>query len=146
MPTYFPISAVPAIQASASDLLQLSWRLGKRGNGDGIVADFIIPNDEKSALRAAFDNTIMLRVLDEMYLSTEEDAEKEGLIPEHFAYRVENAKFWRDQSTVLKVGPEKATHYRLVTGWTCLDVLAFDQPRFSVIPRPEGYSSGWRDD
>jgi hypothetical protein len=69
-----------------------------------------------------------------MPLSTEtEDTPNEGLVSEHFAYRVEGSSFWRSQSEALKTVHAKARHYRFITGWTCLDVIADIAPVMTVV-------------
>jgi hypothetical protein len=68
-----------------------------------------------------------------MPLGTEEQAPDEGLVPEHFAYRVIGGSFWEFQSDALKLIFKSAEHFRFVTGWTCLDVIANSAPLISVI-------------
>jgi len=71
-----------------------------------------------------------------MPLSTEEDdTPNEGLVAEHFAYRLEGAAFVRLQSWAWKEVNAPVTHYQFVTGWTCLDVLTAATPAFAVIRR-----------
>ena len=72
-----------------------------------------------------------------MPLSTEEDdSPNEGLVSEHFAYRLEGAAFARLQSAAWKGVNAPVTHYQFVTGWACLDVLRSATPAFSVVRRP----------
>lgn len=79
---------------------------------------------------------MIIRILDEMPLSTEhENTPREGNIPHHFAYRVEGATFETTQSETWKFAQHPATHYRFVTGWTCLDVLSSKEPTFRVVKR-----------
>nr|WP_246728192.1 hypothetical protein [Mesorhizobium japonicum] len=107
-----------------------------RWTDDAVVADFIIPGDEHHALRVLFTNQVIIRILDEMPLNTEsESTPKEGLVPHHFAYRVEEATFETTQSQTWKFTQHPATHYRFVTGWTCLDVLSAKEPTFQVVKR-----------
>jgi hypothetical protein len=68
-----------------------------------------------------------------MPLSTEfESTPNEGLVSEHFAYRVEGAQFWKMQSEALKATSKNAEHYRFITGWDCLDVIAASAPVITV--------------
>jgi hypothetical protein len=130
MPIYKPINAGVSIKASASDLLAFQWQT------NGIVADFVIPNDEAQMLRVSFDRPCIVRLLDEMPLSTEDDeTPNEGLVPEHFAYRLEGARFANLQSASWKEISGPVTHYQFVTGWTCMDVLTGSSPTFSIIAR-----------
>ena len=130
MPIYKPINAGVSIKASASDLLAFQWET------NGIVADFVIPNDEVQMLRVSFDRPCIVRLLDEMPLSTEDDeTPKEGLVPEHFAYRLEGARFANLQSSSWKEISGPVTHYQFVTGWACMDVLTGSSPTFSIIAR-----------
>ncbi len=130
MPRYSPIDAGVPLQASRSDLASLHW------STNGIAADFVLPDDEAHLLRVSFDRQCIIRVLDEMPLSTEEDdTTNEGLVSEHFAYRLEGAAFARLQSGAWKEVNAPVTHYQFVTGWACLDVLTAATPVFAVVRR-----------
>ncbi|WP_206073839.1 hypothetical protein [Mesorhizobium sophorae] len=120
----------PEIDCVQSDLLEFRW------TDDAVVADFIIPGDEHHVLRVLFTNPVIIRILDEMPLSTEDESTpKEGNVPHHFAYRVEGAVFETTQSETWKFTQQPATHYRFLTGWTCLDVLSAKEPTFQVVKR-----------
>ena len=81
-----------------------------------------------------FDNQTIIRLLDEMPLSTEtEPDEREGLVPYHFAYRVEGARFAEIQSETWKEVAGPIYHYQFVTGWGCMDVLCRATPSFSLV-------------
>jgi hypothetical protein len=119
-----------AFKTSLSDLITLVWE------DQGISADFAIPGDVLRALTVRFDKTHIVRILDEMPLSTENvDTPSEGLIPEHFAYLVEDSRFWKSQSEAFRVVHGNARHYRFVTGWTCLDVISDEEPVITVTTR-----------
>ena len=69
-------------------------------------------------------------------LSTEEDeTPKLGLVPEHFAYRVDGARFARLQSEAWKQMSGPVAHYQFVTEWACMDVLSGGSPSFSIVAR-----------
>ena len=127
MPQYEPIDAGVSFQASGSDLVDFRWET------NGIQADFLIPNDEQRVLRVKFNRQCIVRILDEMAVSTEvDDSPVEGLVPEHFAYRVHGAAFSRMQSEAWKSGMTHLAHYQFITGWACLDVLSDAYPSFEV--------------
>jgi len=118
------------LQASRSDLVSFEW------STNGITADFILPDDDAHLLRVSFDKQCIVRILDEMPLSTEEnDAPNEELVSEHFAYWLEGAAFARLQSIVWKEVSAPVTHYQFVTGWACMDVLTSATPAFAVVRR-----------
>jgi hypothetical protein len=103
---------------------------------NGITADFILPDDDARLLRVSFDRQCIVRILDEMPLSTEEnDTPNEGLVSEHFAYSLEGAAFARLQSSAWKEVSAPVTHYQFVTGWACMDVLTAATPAFAVVRR-----------
>ena len=130
MPKYEPIDTGVPLRAVASDLIAFRW------DTNGIVADFILPNDDSYVLRVSFDRPCIVRLLDEMPLSIEEDdTPNEGLVPNHFAYRLEGARFARTQSDAWKEIMEPVTHYQFVTGMACMDVLSGAVPSFLVVPR-----------
>ena len=110
--------------------------MGLRWDANGISADFIWPEDDTRVLRVSFDRQCIVRLLDEMPLSTEEDdSEASGRIPEHFAYRLEGARFARSQSETWKEVSGPLGHYQFVTGWGCMDVLSSAAPSFALIAR-----------
>jgi hypothetical protein len=130
MPTYIPIETGVPLRAVASDLLAFEWKT------NGIVADFKLPDDPAHVLRISFDSPCIVRLSDEMAISTEEeDTPNEGLVPNHFAYRLEGARFSRFQSEMWKEVFGPVVHYQFVTGWGCLDVLSGGLPSFLVVER-----------
>ena len=136
MPVYEAIDTGVHLRAMASDLLAFKWET------NGISADFILPGDDEHALRVSFDGPCIVRLLDEMALSTEEDDTPDsGLVSNHFAYRLEGARFARAQSDTWKEVSAPAahavSHYRFLTGWACMDVLSGDAPSFSVVDRSD---------
>jgi len=129
MPKYSPINIGVPLQASRSDLVSFKW------STNGIAADFIL-SDDAHLLRVSFDRECIVRILDEMPLSTEgDDTPNEGLVSEHFAYRLEGAAFARLQSDPWKLVNAPVTHYQFVTGRACLDVLTAATPAFAVVRR-----------
>lgn len=133
MPKYTPIEITPRIQSSMSDVLEFRWTKNRR-----ITADFIIPGDEKNAVRVQFERVEIVRLLDEMPISTEfDETADEGLVPDHLAYSVDGTTFWQTQSDALKTVHPRLRHYRFITGWTCIDVISETAPTFLVIPRPQ---------
>ena len=117
LPRYSPINIGVPLQASRSDLVSFEW------STNGITADFILPDDDAHLLRVSFDKQCIVRILDEMPLSTEEnDTPNEGLVSEHFAYWLEGAAFARLQSSAWKEVIAPVIHCQFVTGWACLDV------------------------
>jgi hypothetical protein len=130
LPRYSPINIGVPLQASRSDLVSFEW------STNGITAAFIFPDDDAYLLRVSFDRPCIIRILDEMPLSTEEnDTPNEGLVPEHFAYSLEGAAFARLQSSAWKEVNAPVTHYQFITGWACMDVLTAATPAFAVVPR-----------
>ena len=134
MPKFFPIAIEPDIEAAQSDLLEFHWNIS------AIRATFMIPQRPDHALEVSFADQCIVRLVDEMPLSTEvDDSSNEGAVSNHFAYRVEGALFFRAQSeafkTVVKLRHGSCKHYRFVTGWTCLDVVTGAEPCFTVVPR-----------
>lgn len=127
MPRYEPIDAGLSFQASLSDLVAFHWET------NGIRADFAIPGDDQHLLRVKFDSSCIVRILDEMPISTEpDDGPAEGLVVEHFAYRIHDAAFFRMQSDGWKLSMGDPAHYRFITGWACLDVISPAVPSFEL--------------
>ena len=116
------------MKASLSDLVNLVLK------ARGLMADFVIPHDDRRVLRIQFERVDIIRILDEMPLSTEaEDTPNEGLLADHFAYLVDGALFWNQQSEAFKAVVTTARHFRFITGHTCLDVIAAGEPKLSVV-------------
>jgi hypothetical protein len=55
VPTCIPISVIPTIVASQSDLIDCRWSKEK------LDADFAIPGDRRNLLRVHFDKTMIIR-------------------------------------------------------------------------------------
>ncbi len=134
MQVYQPIDVGVNIVAVSSDLVAFQWQV------NGIVADFVIPSDGARVLRISFDQQCIVRILDEMPLSTETDSDNsKGLVPNHFAYKVQGSTFEATQSPIWKE-TSGMMHYQFITGWACMDVLSAAEPHFSVVPRTQSAS------
>ncbi len=128
MPRYFPIDAGVRFDCDQSDLLAIKW------TPDSLFADFVLPGAENYALRVRFNGATIVRLLDEMPLSTEQQPTKnEGLVPRHFAYRVEGSTFAETQSEAWKEVYRPVRHYEFITGQGCMDVLSKAEPSFEVV-------------
>ena len=102
-----PIEVTPGIIASHSNLLQLQWA------NRGLAVYFAVPADNQAALRVQFQRVEIIRIIEEMPISTEyEETSNEGIVADHFAYEVQGASFWNQQSEAFKVVYKEAKHYR----------------------------------
>jgi hypothetical protein len=127
MPLYVPVEIDHPVIASQSDLISISWSVA------GISADFSLSYDNFMVLRVTFDRQCIVRLLDEMALSTElDDGMTDGLRHEHFVYLLEGSAFAASQSEAWKLSFGPVSHWRFVTGWTCMDVLSAARPSFAV--------------
>jgi len=90
---YFSIDAGVRFDCVRSDLHTIRWQ----ADGD-LSADFILPGTEGRTLRVRFNGPTIVRLLDEMPLSTEQRTKNDGLVSRHFAYRVEGSTFAETQS------------------------------------------------
>jgi len=133
VPNYTPIEIPAPVRSSQSDVLDFHWDKGRR-----ITADFLIPGDAEHALRLTVDRVEVVRLLDEMPISTAADTANLGLVPDHLAYEVADSAFWAQQSEALKLTFPGLRHYRFITGWTCIDVLSLVKPEFAIVPNPVG--------
>ena len=133
MPRYSPIEIPVPLAASGSDLVAFRWETR------GVAADFLLP--DKRAIRVTFNKPCIVRILDEMPLSTENDGPSEDLVPDHFAYQVEGSAFVDAQSEAWKLVNAPVTHYRFITGWACMDVLSSGLPSFTVVERSSARSA-----
>jgi hypothetical protein len=105
----------------------------------GIRARFAIIGRPHAALEVSFEDQCIVRLLDDTALSAEDDdSPNEGLVADNFAYRVGGALFFRVQSELFKRMHEPCAHYRLLTGWTCLDVVTSAAPCFKIVTRADG--------
>jgi hypothetical protein len=127
LPRYFPIDAGLNFDCVQSDLLTIRWTT------DSLSADFILPGTDRRALRVCFNGATIVRLLDEMPLSTEQGTKNEGLVSRHFAYRVEGSTFADTQSEAWRFIWHPVCHYEFVTGSGCMDVLSKAQPSFEVV-------------
>ena len=126
---FFPIDHGHVI-GIINNMVALSWRAPRTT----VTADFI-HDDLDNWFRVEFESVEIIRILDDMPLSTEQDWESaEGHVNGHFAYRVEGAHFWLSQSEAFRACYYNSRHYRFLTDETCLDVVSQQAPRFSLIP------------
>jgi hypothetical protein len=129
---YEPIDIAGDVDCLLIDLLSFSWEDG--------IATFGLPGER--VLRVLFPGEVIVRMLDELALSTEDSpSERHGRVPHHFAYRVFDAPFLHIQSQVWRevnsdAGP--VMHYQFVTGGGCLDVLCSCEPEFDIKPSTGG--------
>jgi hypothetical protein len=93
LPRYFSIDAGVRFDCVRSDLHTIRWQ----ADGD-LSADFILPGTEGRTVRVRFNGPTIVRLLDEMPLSTEQRTKNDGLVSRHFAYRVEGSTFAETQS------------------------------------------------
>jgi hypothetical protein len=100
---------------------------------DQVVADFVISRADNRTCRVNCRDVHIIRVVEEMPLSTEHDDRVEGLVPNNFAYIVEGSKFWMSQSEAFRIVFPKLRHYQFVTGNNCLDVIAGQPPVFGIV-------------
>ncbi len=114
---------------SVSNLDSLQWK------DSTVQADFTFRPDDRKLIRVICEDVEIFRVLDEMPLSTENDTPNDGLVREHFAYRVEGARFFLSQSEALFLTVKSLHHYQFITGWTCLDIISKNQPIITIETR-----------
>ena len=127
MVRFSPLAHGPMFETSISNLdrLNLEQKL--------LTATFFLPGDDRHRLEVQVPGVEAMRSLDEMPFSTEDDQQHEGLEKDGFAYEVQNGYFWRCQSALMfKVHPLR--HFCLITGWTCLDIIASQAPVFAKVP------------
>jgi hypothetical protein len=112
-------------------MLELRWKRER------LFAAFYIPGDQENVLRVEFERALIVRILDEMPLSTEGDEPDtfEGHVPDHFAYRTEGSWFWRTQSEAFTSINKDLKAYLLVTGGTCLEVISPAPPKLRVTAK-----------
>ena len=126
---YFPIdNPAPWSDADRADLLSFDWQRQ--------VALFATSDDDRILEVGFFGCGVIVRLLDEFPLSTESDPQDwVGLVPHHFAYRVEGDPFLESQSEAWRSVERSPKHYRFQTGSGCLDVIASAEPTFALVRR-----------
>ncbi len=130
LPIYIPIEVGPDVRATSTDILDFNW------SESSVSFSLSMSGDEHKAVSVRFRGQCIVRLLDEMALSTEDDdSPNQGLVSEHVAYRMEGARFWRNQSEAFKMVYPTARHYRFVTGGTCLDVISGAEPSVVIEQR-----------
>ena len=128
---YIPVDSIaPWTDADQADLLSFDWHRK--------TAAFVTSADD-CILEVGFSEaSVIVRLLDELPLSTETNPDEDvGLVPHHFAYRVEGHPFsnaqselWKEVESAHGSTPE---HYRFLTGNGCLDVISSEPPTFRLI-------------
>jgi hypothetical protein len=130
---YTPIAIEGTVPCTGMDLYDLRHTYWNE-DGNPLTAHFSLSPEASPLLRVHFDNVHIVRVLAELYLDTEEYGfTPEGLVPYHFAYRVEGSRFLLSQSEFCRDTQRDAVHYRFVTAGACLDVLTNREPSCMLV-------------
>jgi hypothetical protein len=87
---------------------------------------------DKPILLIEFDNALVVRVLDEMWNSTETDSKRWRGIDGSFARIIEGSEY-PTHPDLLKTIHLDAKHYLFITGDDCVDVIAIDPPLAKLI-------------
>ena len=87
---------------------------------------------EKPMLLIRFDSALVVRVLDEMWSSTEIDPARWRGVDGSFARIIEGSEY-PTGSDYLKALHSDAKHYEFITDDDCVDVIALDRPRAKLI-------------
>lgn len=128
---YTPFDVFQNFTCTGMELYEL--RHSYLRDGKPLTAYFSLPTGD-DLLEIRFSDADVVRVLDELLLSTEEyGIELIGEKPYHFAYRVENSRFFLSQSELYREQSRDAVHYRFITGGACLDVLTKFAPNFALV-------------
>ena len=124
---YHPIDSCVAWSNSYNaDLCSFDWQTN--------TAKFFSEDDHQTVEVIFAGADVIVRMLDEFPLSTESDPDElEGLIPHHFAYRVEGDPFLEMQSETWRSNERALHHYRFMTGAGCLDVVTSAIPHFTIL-------------
>jgi hypothetical protein len=130
VPNLVSIEIPVEIRSSQSDIVDFHLHEGRK-----VRVDFLMPDDPERLLRLSLDSVEVVRLLDEMAMSTEMDTPMVGLVPDNLAYEVTGSAFWAQQSEALRLTRPKLRHYRFVTGWTCLDALTEATPSFAIVEK-----------
>ncbi|MCW2383369.1 hypothetical protein M2338_002934 [Sphingobium sp. B2D3B] len=125
---YHPLeSCAPWSDSDSADLRLFDWQTG--------TAEFSMIDDDR-VVAVSFDSDVIVRMLDEFPLSTEDKpGNRMGIVPHHFAYRVEGDPFFKAQSEAWRDVQGSPQHYRFLTGAGCLDVISTAVPRFALLAR-----------
>lgn len=130
-----PIFFYP-IDMGVAEPVQPDGGVTARCDGQGTFLWFDLWQRPDCVLQVHFPNDCIIRILDDLAISTESEPEQwQGLIADHFAYRVEGDSFERQQSETWRTINEAAVHYRFHTGESCLNVMSINPPRFALIPK-----------
>ena len=126
---YFPIeSKAPWKNADDADLLSFDWLRE--------TATFATSDDDRLLEVSFLGSDVIVRMLDDFPLSPESGPDDwVGLIPHHFAYRVEGDPFFKAQSGAWREVVGSPKHYRFLTGSGCLDVISSGVPTFRLFKR-----------
>ena len=121
-------SPSPWSDADHADLLSFDWQRQ--------TAVFATSDDDRMLEVSFLGWQVIVRMLDEFPLSTESDPKDwVGLVPHHFAYRVEGDPFLAAQSEAWCIVESSPKHYRFQTGNGCLDVISSGEPTFALVRR-----------
>jgi hypothetical protein len=120
---YHPIDCGYSWDSTLVELRCFDWLTG--------TSEWDIPGEPPGIMSVRFSGILVVRILDEFFLSTETSPDQwGGLVRDHFAYWVEGDSFYTAQPSAWTFGYGSTKHYRLITGNACLDVISTSEPEF----------------
>jgi hypothetical protein len=83
----------------------------------------------KPLLVIQFEEVLVLRQLDEFWLSLETNSDRWLGIEGSFARLVEGGEYPTQRSLMVDTGCPSTYHFQFVTGHDCVDVISYDKPK-----------------
>ncbi|MNH89548.1 hypothetical protein D3C73_420740 [compost metagenome] len=131
---YNPIALDLRIGATSAEIHRLVMSFDQEIGANKLTI-YISVAGRSGFVRIAFPHVDIFRVVDDMHLPLEEnDTLTIGHISDHFAYQIEGSPFWAPQREAFEAVLPGSTHYRFVTGGSCLDVISREKPGISWVP------------
>ncbi|MBP1848524.1 hypothetical protein J2046_006820 [Rhizobium petrolearium] len=126
MPSYVPMEIEPRFSALDLELARSLWTPAQS------FVEYICAKT-RSNLRIAFQKIEIMRIVDDLPLLDLEDEQTSGILQHHFGYVVSDAAFWRANERTIERSVNPMTHYRFITGNSCVDIISSASPHTRVL-------------
>lgn len=126
MPLYVALEIEPKFNASDLELARTLWTPQQS------FLEYICAKT-RGNLRIAFQKVEIIRIIDDFSTLDLDSTPAKGMVPNHFGYIVTGAAFWNANADTIESGERLMSHYRFITGNSCVDIISSATPHYRVL-------------
>ena len=110
--------------------IEMDFEQGRETNG---LEAIFISKEKRVGVKFMFENVSAFRVLDEHGLVDLWNASKNNSRPARTTFRVKGHR-WQTESELSWVMADCEYSFMIATGWDCLEVVAWGEPKITFLP------------